>query len=106
MEGLAARRSVSWIVGGMTLRQAPGIGAAATSAQKPGTIGYFATFGNLSAGPPNATAWDALKDIGLELVGIVILATLAGVSPAGANFAIGFLLLLWLLAIVSNPSKA
>ena len=71
-----------------------------------GTLGYYAKLGNLSAGPPNATPWDALKDIGLELVGVIILAVVAGLGPSGANFAIGFLLLLWLLAIVSSPTKA
>ena len=71
-----------------------------------GTLGYFAQIGNLSAGPPNATPWDALKDIGLEALGVIILAVIAGLGPSGANFAIGFLLLLWLLAIVSSPSKA
>jgi hypothetical protein len=66
----------------------------------------FAKTGNLSKGPPNATPWDALKDIGLELVGIIILSVVAGLGPSGANFAIAFLLLLWLLAIVANPAKA
>lgn len=66
----------------------------------------FAKTGNLSKGPPNPTAWDALKDIGLETVAIIILSVIAGTGPTGANFAIGFLLLLWLLAIVANPSKA
>jgi hypothetical protein len=66
----------------------------------------FAKTGNLSKGPPNATAWDALKDIGLEAVGIIILSVIAGLGTSGANFAIGFLLVLWLLAIVSSPAKA
>lgn len=66
----------------------------------------FAHTGNLSKAPANATPWDALKDIALEAVGIVILSIIAGMSPTGANFAIGFLVLLWLLAIVSSPSKA
>lgn len=66
----------------------------------------FAKTGNLSKGPPNATAWDALKDIGLEVVGIIILSVIAGLGPSGANFAIAFLILLWLLAIVANPAKA
>ena len=66
----------------------------------------FAKTGNLSSGPANATAWDALKDIGLESVGIIILTVVAGLGNSGANFAIGFLLLLWLLAIIANPTKA
>lgn len=66
----------------------------------------FAKTGNLSKGPPHATPWDALKDLGLEAVGIIVLAVIAGVSPTGANFAIGFLVLLWLLAIIQTPSKA
>jgi hypothetical protein len=77
-----------------------------SQAAKPGTLPYFASFGNLSKGPPNATPWDALKDIGLEAVGIVILAVIAGLGPSGANFSIGFLLVLWLLAIVAHPAKA
>jgi hypothetical protein len=66
----------------------------------------FAKTGNLSSGPANATPWDALKDLGLELVAIIILAVVAGLGQSGANFAIGFLLLLWLLAIIANPAKA
>lgn len=69
-------------------------------------LAQFAKTGNLSKGPANATPWDALKDIGLEAVGIVILAVVAGLGPSGANFAIGFLLLLWLLAIIQSPTKA
>jgi hypothetical protein len=69
-------------------------------------LAEFAQTGNLSKGPPNATPWDALKDIGLEAVGVVILSVIAGVSPTGANLAVGFLVLLWLLAIVQSPSKA
>ena len=65
-----------------------------------------AKLGNFSKGPPNATPWDAMKDLGLELVAVVILAVVAGLGPSGANFSLGFLLLLWLLAIVANPSKA
>jgi hypothetical protein len=70
------------------------------------TVAYFASTGNFSAGPPNATPWDALKDLGLELVAIVILTVVAGLGPSGANFSLGFLILLWLLAILANPSKA
>lgn len=70
------------------------------------SIAYFAQTGNLSAGPANATPWDALKDLGLELVAIAILAVVAGLGSSGANFSIGFLILLWLLAILANPSKA
>jgi hypothetical protein len=70
------------------------------------SIAYFASTGNLSAGPANATPWDALKDLGLELVAIVILAVVAGLGNTGANVSIGFLVLLWLLAILANPSKA
>lgn len=70
------------------------------------TLAEFASTGNLSKGPPNATPWDAVKDLGLEAVGIIILSVIAGVSNTGATFAIGFLILLWLLAIVSSPSKA
>lgn len=70
------------------------------------SIAYFASTGNFSAGPPNATPWDALKDLGLELVAIIILAVVAGLGPSGANASLGLLLLLWLLAILANPSKA
>jgi hypothetical protein len=77
-----------------------------TSTAPKDTIAYFASTGNFSSGPPNATAWDALKDLGLELVAIVILAVVAGLGPSGANFSLGFLILLWLLAILANPSKA
>jgi hypothetical protein len=81
-------------------------GTANTTNAAKGTLGYYAQLGNLSAGPPNATPWDALKDLGLELVGIAILAVVAGLGPSGANAAIGLLVLLWLLAIVQSPSKA
>jgi hypothetical protein len=70
------------------------------------SLADFAKTGNLSKGHPNATPWDVLKDIGLEAVGIIILAVIAGLGTSGANFAIGFLVLLWLLAIISNPAKA
>lgn len=70
------------------------------------TLASFANIGNLSQGPANATPWDALKDIGLEAVGIVILTVVAGLGTSGANFAIGFLILLWLLAVIANPAKA
>jgi len=70
------------------------------------SLSTFASTGNLSKGPSNATPWDVLKDIGLEALGIVILAVVAGLGTSGANFAIGFLVLLWLLAIIANPAKA
>lgn len=70
------------------------------------SLAEFASNGNLSKAPPNATPWDVLKDLALESVAIIILAVIAGVSQTGANFAIGFLLLLWLLAIIASPSKA
>lgn len=70
------------------------------------TLAQAAKTGNFSAGPPNATAWDALKDLGLELVAIVILTVVAGLGTTGANVSLGLLVLLWLLAIVANPSKA
>jgi hypothetical protein len=70
------------------------------------TLAQAAKTGNLSTGPANATPWDALKDLGLELVAIVILAVVAGLGSNGANFSIGFLVLLWLLAVIANPSKA
>jgi hypothetical protein len=77
-----------------------------TSTPAKGTLAWFSSIGNVSQGPPNATPWDALKDIGLEAVGIVILAVVAGLGPSGADFAIGFLVLLWLLAVIANPAKA
>ena len=52
-------------------------------------------------GPANATAWDALKALGLELVAIIVLTVVAGLGDTGANFALGFLVLLWLLAIMA-----
>lgn len=70
------------------------------------SIAYFASTGNFSAGPPNATPWDALKDLGLELGAIVVLAVIAGLGQTGANVAIGFLVVLWLLAVLANPTKA
>lgn len=70
------------------------------------TLAQAAKTGTLTSGPANATPWDALKDLGLELVAVVILAVVAGLGSTGANFALGFLLLLWVLAIVANPSKA
>lgn len=70
------------------------------------TLAQAAKTGNFSSGPPNATPWDALKDLGLELVAVVILAVVAGLGSSGANFSLGFLVLLWLLAILANPSKA
>jgi len=80
-------------------------GTLTTTAPKD-TLAYFASTGNLSAGPANATPWDALKDIGLETVAVIVLAVVAGLGQSGANFAIGFLLLLWLLAIIQSPQKA
>lgn len=77
-----------------------------TSNSAKGSVAYFANIGNLSAGPANATPWDALKDIGLELVGVIILTVVAGLGSGGANFALGFLIVLWLLAIIASPSKA
>jgi hypothetical protein len=70
------------------------------------TLADYAATGNLSKGPPNATPWDALKDIGLEAIAVVILTVIAGLGQSGANFAIGFLILLWLLAVIASPSKA
>jgi hypothetical protein len=70
------------------------------------TLAEFARTGNFSSGPANATPWDALKDIGLESIAVIALAVVAGLGPSGANFAIGFLLLLWLLALIQSPSKA
>jgi hypothetical protein len=75
-------------------------------AATPGTLAYFAKTGTLSSGPANATPWDVLKDLGLELVAIIVLAVVAGTGTSGANFALGFLVLLWLLAIIANPAKA
>lgn len=89
----------------MAVQPAPG-SASSVAASAKGTLGYYANVGNLSGGPANATPWDALKDIGLELVAVVILAVVAGLGSTGANFSLGFLILLWLLAIVANPSKA
>jgi len=70
------------------------------------TLASLSKVGNLSAGPANATPWDALKAIGLEAIGIIILTVIAGLGNTGANFAVGFLVILWLLAIISNPAKA
>ena len=56
-------------------------------------------------GPPHATAWDALKAIGLELVAIIVLTVVAGTGSTGADLALGFLLVLWLLAIMAPAPK-
>ena len=78
----------------------------ATFDKETAALAEAAKTGSFSAGPPNATPWDALKDLGLELVAIVILTVVAGLGSSGANFSLGFLILLWLLAILANPSKA
>ena len=82
------------------------INGGTTKGPTPGTLARFSSIGNVSAGPPNATPWDALKDIGFEAVGIIILSVIAGTGQTGANFALGFLVLLWLLAIIAHPKSA
>lgn len=67
-------------------------------------LGAFAAVGNLSKGPANATAWTALKAIGLEVVFVVILTVIAGTGPTAANFALGFLGLIALLLLVTHKT--